>query len=143
MGLLTDFIIAEPTEAEAICRSDNHLEKWRCVESKGVDNIKLAGLWSVLVPGESGASLESEERLIHMDSNEGPWVFLIPQELTERLAGIKGPEINEIAQSWCDHEECRYDGWKPEDVEPLLNALTVHAKSAIADEKPILLWMCL
>jgi hypothetical protein len=42
VGVLSDFIIADRREAATINQAEGrHLEQWTCLESKGIDPVKL------------------------------------------------------------------------------------------------------
>lgn len=143
MGLLTDFVIADDTDAEAICASNDHLNQWPSLEAKGVDNIKLAALWAALTTDADVESLEGDAFLIHMADKQGPWVFRLPDDLVEHLAALSPETITDVAARWSEHEELQYDGWTPDVAASFLGVLTLHAQRAVTENKPLLLWMCM
>ena len=86
MGILTDVIVADGNEAEEVFAAEgDHWKRWPCLQSKGVDNIMLGALWSVLDSGESGEALSGDTLLVKWHE-QGPWLFSLPGDLTRRLS---------------------------------------------------------
>ncbi len=148
MGVLSDIIIAGPDEAAAINAAGGaHLQSWPCLGSKGIDCIKLGTLSQIL----AGRPLDDIDAIVNFmindaldqTSDNGPWVFLMPEQLERAIAAI-GEDIEEdIASKWAATEEFVLDRWQPADVEEYLHDLIVHARKASAAGKSLLLWMSL
>jgi hypothetical protein len=61
-----------------------------------------------------------------------------------RLAKLTDSEIPKIANDWGNTEEIkRFSGWKPDVLESFLREISALSRSAIADGKSVLMWMCL
>ncbi len=144
MGLLTDFVIASPSEAAAICAAEGeHAERWPCVQLKRVDTVKLSTLAAELGVGQVAAALEGDDQLVFSRSEEGPWVFHLPESLTAALAALPPEEVAGVAERWGKHEELVLDGWEPADVVEVVEQLRALAARARDGGKQLLLWMCL
>jgi len=143
VSILTDFIVAAPSEAEAICADQNHHNRWPCLQLKSLDNIKLSALLSVFGEQSDAEALEGETFLIHCPSKEGPWVFHLPDVLTDHLSKLDSQTIPSTAAQWAENEELQFDGWSESDVEPVLEMLCDIARKAKSEQKSLLLWMCL
>ncbi len=48
MGIITDFVIAQPNEAAAVLEEPAPTRKWRGFEAKSIDTIKLSTLGFIL-----------------------------------------------------------------------------------------------
>jgi hypothetical protein len=148
MGILSDIILADRSEAPAInAAGGQHLKRWECLESKGIDTIKLGNLFQILM----SRSLDDVDAVANfmMDSvldersKNGPWIYLVPDELTAAVAALNDDAIESVAAKWADTEEFQLARWQPADVEEYLSDLVPFAQKATAMKKPLLLWMSL
>ena len=148
MGVLSDIIIAEKADAAAInAAGEAHRKQWASLESKGIDTIKLGTLYQIV----HGRSLDDmdffskfmQDATLDKRSKDGPWVFLIPEELTSAVAALDEAQAEAVTNKWAATEEFEGDGWQFEDVEEYLQALVAHARKARDARKPLLLWMSL
>jgi hypothetical protein len=148
MGILSDIIIAEPAEAAAINAAGGaHLQHWPCLASKGIDCIKLWTLSQILA-GRPLDDIDAVARfminsVLDRTSDDGPWVFLIPEQLQRAIAATSEDGEEDIAAKWAATEEFILDRWQPADVEEYLHDLIAHTRKACAAGKSLLLWMSL
>ena|ERR1043166_2025111 len=148
MGVLSDLVVASVVEARSVVDSTAPSQKWPGCDCKGLDTIKLASLW-LLLEGESlGVEnvVDRSERisLAAEKSPEGPWVFVLPDELRDELSALSdfGDEkVSNVTAGWAATEEL--DGWEFSDVSELLEDLMYYADTAKSAGKQLLLWMCL
>lgn len=138
MGLLTDFLIARRSDAPKLAESIHPIEDWDGIEAKGLDPIKLMTLWEILA-GTKPADLE----MLHMASEEGPWVFEVAEDLVKLLAELEEPRAATVAENWSRTDELQLDDWATEDARLALEALTSVARKATDRKSSLLLWMCL
>ncbi len=61
MGVLTDVVIADEGEAEAVATERVPAKRWRGIDAKGIDQVKLATLWARLA--QRGLDVESIVKL--------------------------------------------------------------------------------
>ena len=141
--MLTDFVVADPSEAEAVSSSTTRSSTWPCFESKGLDNSVLAALWSALDPSADSSSLEGEKHLIFMQGKGGPWVFNVPSELVAGLSVLSPSLLLQTAERWVEQPDLKRAGWRAPDVAPAIEALSAIASTAISKKKCLLLWMSL
>src|SRR5690349_13348511 len=103
MGVLSDIIIADPSEAGAINKmAGSHLKHWPCLESKGIDTIKLGTLSQIL----NSRSLDDVDtvarfmmdRCLDEASEDGPWVYDLPPELASSLASLDNESEEAVAE---------------------------------------------
>jgi hypothetical protein len=145
--MLIDLIAANPEDAQAILSTPGHANVWPTLEAKSVDRVKLATLALILKgqPPEGEpftAYVQSFENLVTA-SDEGPWIDVVPDALAEDLAILSEERIRPIARAWADTKEARLDRWSADETEPFLKELSAFAASARAQEKKLLLWVCL
>lgn len=143
MGVLTDIVVASEAEAGAVGRASVPSQQWPGMDAKGIDQIKLGMLLSLLSGEPYRDSLVDEFTFLWEQSDDGPWVYRIPPCLVDRLSQLQGPELQRVAQEWARIEEFRLVNWKPADVEAVLRALVGLAEQARSQGKDLLMWMCL
>lgn len=148
MGVLSDIIIADRAEAASINAAvGRHFEQWDTLASKGIDTVKLGKLSQIL----ASRSLDDAETIarfmahdvLHEASDDGPWIFPLPDELVSAVAALDDKTEKSVAAKWSAIEEFRLDHWKPAVVEEYLHDLVVHARKARDAGKSLLLWICL
>jgi len=157
MALLTDVLVASPSEAEAICRDARHFENWPCWEAKRFDNLIFADLLRALGAEADAVSLAGVDRLIYGDE-DGPWIFHLPDVIPEMLSTLEDDQILDLAGRWLQGENAGYDlferwlpGKKPAgfqeavvgSVVVALKDLRTLSKQALAANTSLLLWMSL
>lgn len=142
MGVLTDLIIADPSEAEVVATTPYPLGRWPGLDAKGLTLITLESLFDILAYQESQSSA-SEFALLHQASEEGPWVCHAPDQFVLALAALHDKDVPRVAHVWIETEEMQLDASDASDVEQLLQAMRDLARQAAAAKKSILVWMSL
>lgn len=140
MGILTDYFIATRAEAQDMDADALPISRFDCAQLKGVDSVVLAQL-DVLVRELPFTEAVDASELIHMASEEGPWVLSVPHELVERLAKMPDAETASLATRWIQCEELQ--GWTTEDAIFVLNQLRRLASKAVSSNKEMFLWVSL
>jgi hypothetical protein len=148
MGVLSDIIVADPSEAAAINAAEGaHLEQWPCLESRDIDPVKLGTLWQVLSGGSpddvDAVSAYMMDTVLDQPTPSGPWVFLVPEPLTAALAALGDAAQAPVAERWAATEEFVLDRWQVDDVRDYLRELVARARAARESGKSLLLWMSL
>src|SRR5580658_1743086 len=93
MGVLSDIIIADRSDAAAINAANGaHLKHWPCLGSKGIDTLKLGTLSQILndrpVDDVNAVATFMMDGVLDQRSDEGPWVYLVPQQLHSALSSL-------------------------------------------------------
>jgi hypothetical protein len=143
MGVLTDLIIAEESEAEAVAAMKGPLQRWPGIDAKGVDHIKLGKLLSIVTNTPYQNSFVGEFVQIAEASDDGPWVFRVPPRLVAPLAAMAGDDIGPVSAQWAATEEFALSGWDEASVAQMLASICGLSKQAAAEGKSLLMWMCL
>lgn len=147
MGVLTDVVIADEGEAEAVATERVPAKRWRGIDAKGIDQVKLATLWARLAQRgldvESIVKLATDFATLFEVSEEGPWVFRIPGRLVELLADLDDQHAATTAVAWASTEEFVLDRWDSGAVRSILDELRSLAREARAKKKSLLMWMSL
>src|SRR5262245_37489506 len=161
MALLTDVLVASPSEAEAICRDARHFENWPCWEAKRFDNLIFADLLRALGAEADAVSLAGLDRLIYGDldrliygDEDGPWIFHLPDVIPETLSTLEDDQILDLAGRWLQGDDL-FERWLPGkkpagfeeavvgSVVVALKDLRTLSKQALAANTSLLLWMSL
>jgi hypothetical protein len=145
VGVLSDFIIADRTEAAAINQAKGgHLEQWTCLESKGIDSVKLGTLWAILSRTEyDPAFMDMDVCVLDQPSDEGPWLMLVPSKLVSAVAALDGYLAKSVAREWGKSEEFQMGGWSEDAVVEWFQDFIAFAQTAQTAGKDLLLWMSL
>ncbi len=147
MGVLSALVIADPQEALDVAHCGEPTRDWDGFEIKTLDPVTLGSLWGILTKvsnAEAVGQLVDHIGLLHQVSENGPWVYGIPSQLRDTLAGVSGMEDNNvrpIAEEWAATDEL--EGWEYEDVEATIREVADLADTARLQDKQLLLWICL
>ena len=142
MGMLTDFVIAEENDSNRIANSQYLLDEFTGIDIKGVDPVKLATLHSIL-SDRSFKDLLAQYNPVAEASEDGPWVFLLPNDVVQRLANLDEQQITEVASQWGKTEEFQLDRWSQNDVTAVLNNIVALTRQASVQGKRVFAWMSL
>jgi serine protease inhibitor len=125
----------------------SHLKRWPCLESKGIDTIKLGTLSQILsnrsVNDVNTVATFMTDALLDQRSDDGPWVFLVPEQLQAALVSLDEEAQDTVAEKWAATEEFSIAGWLLADVEDYLQDLVAHARKSRQAEKSLLPWLSL
>jgi len=148
MGVLSDILIARPDEAASINASGGgHEQRWPTLASKGIDTIKLGTLSQILagrpVDDINTVAAFMLNGVLDEASEDGPWVYQVPNDLTATIAAIDQTTTDQIAREWAATEEFKLSRWPADVVRQYLHDLIAYAMRARADGKSLLLWMSL
>src|SRR5262249_37585936 len=107
MGGLSEIVVADRSEAQAITTSGGPTRDWQGNAWKKGDTILLGSLWAILenevVQVDNVVDRSGRFTLLSQESENGPWVFLIPDSLRDLLADLSSadPEaFQQIAETW-------------------------------------------
>ncbi|OAI53151.1 hypothetical protein AYO47_01010 [Planctomyces sp. SCGC AG-212-M04] len=146
MGVSSELVVADSAEAESVTDSDEPSGSWEGFAFAGLDRIKLTTLAAILEQGEAYESLDSRLDAISVvrNSDDGPWVDVLPPEMVltlSRIASMEGDSIQDLLEKWSATDEL--EGWGKNDVCDLLREIGDLAESAVLQRKTLLLWTCL
>lgn len=143
MGVLTDLVVADESEAEAMAGSGSPLERWPGIDAKGIDHVKLGMLLSIMAGEPYRDSLVGEFAQLAEASEDGPWVFQVPPRLVSSLSKIEDHELGRLSEQWSAVEEFAYSGYDLATVAEVMTSLRELSKLALSEGKSLLMWMCL
>jgi hypothetical protein len=147
MGVLTELVLAHLSDAEKVAHSAEPAHQFGGLEANGISIVTLGCLHSILkaVPysNDPTAGYMTGKSLLFSESDDGPWVYLVPPELTLLASGMKAEDMRSVA---VELSESRIAGglWgnSPEGFEEFLPGFAELAKGAIGEGKSILMWVC-
>ena len=143
MGVLTDLVVADESEAEELAASISPLERWPGIDAKGIDPVKLGKLLSILAGESYSHSIPGEFSEIAAFSDDGPWVLRVPPRLVLSLSEIGDADVRRISTQWFAGEEFAHSGYDLAITEEVVTSLRELSKKATAERKEMLMWMCL
>jgi hypothetical protein len=125
---LIDILMADESDAPAIGNSTYRLETFPGIAAKHVDQVKLAKLALILdglVPN-TPALLEVIRTftMLHESSDDGPWVYMIPDQLVAKLAGLDAERRTEVAKAWASNGDFIGAGWEGTAVKEFVDAIS-------------------
>ena len=103
MGIMTDFVIADPSDAERVGESSPSEPDFEWFETKGVLEHQVAALRTAAlgIPFDPKARLpESLVKALYLASEEGPAIYQVPPDLVERLAALDEDGLTAVAEGW-------------------------------------------
>ena len=146
MGVLTDIVIAGRNEAKRVEASDVPSREFPGIDAKGLDQVRMGTLYAILTNTEydPGFMLD-EDSSIEPDSEDGPWVQIVPQEMVNILSKLTNSDIPPIADQWGKTEEFQseYSNWSRKDILNFLEQIAALSKRAMTDDKTMFMWTCL
>jgi hypothetical protein len=143
MGVLTDFVVAEASEAK---RLGDDRESFDGVDAKGIDQVRMGTLYAFLTETEYDPSfLTSDDSFAYIASDDGPWVQAIPADMVKRLMEMSPVEMQKIGDVWFQTEEFdpKYSRWSRDDVSEFLSQIQQLATRAMSEGKSLFMWTCL
>lgn len=146
MGVLTDFVVASRSDAKKVADCSVPSEELGGIDAKGVDPVQMGTLYAILSESEYDPDfMIAEDSFLHVVSDDGPWVQIVPDDMVKRLAGLTEADIPAVAKRWGETEEFepQYGEWTPEDMCAFLVEISKLSQRAIAEEKSLLMWTCL
>lgn len=143
MAVLTDLLVAPATDATAIIEEWPATRRWLAFQSTGLDTILLAELAEALAEPDLVDAIEALEPLAFADEAGGPWIYLLPEKLRDRLADLTGESIAEVASIWAGREQATNLGLSADIAQDLLHRMQDLASEARKSGHPLLLWISL
>ena len=145
MGVQSEFVIADPSEADAVAASDGPSSSWNGFVFRGLDHIQLITVWALI---ETGTALDDfDARLdavpIVSASDDGPHVAVLPEKMVTVLSQVSAldeEEFQSLLGKWRSTDE--FEGWDEADVTDLHEVGDL-ADTARLEAKTLLLWRSL
>ncbi|MGZ2506082.1 hypothetical protein EHI47_38925 [Rhizobium leguminosarum] len=141
MAVLTDIVIASANDAPAIIAQWPGSKMWPGLQTTGLDGLVLADLAEALGQVNLARSIEDLDPSAFADEANGPWVYVLPNELRDHLANIDASDLDRVAQVWAEKEEASARGLTAQDAQRLLLEIQPLAAVARDGQKPMLLWI--
>lgn len=146
MAVLTDILIAPTQDAPAIIANWPGAKNWPGLQTTGLDALVLSDLAEAL--GQSALAIAIAIAIEELDPHSfkeanGPWLYVLPNDLRDHLANLKADDLGPIARIWSEQEEAIARGMTEDDAARLLLQIQSLATTARDDQKPMLLWVSL
>ena len=112
------------------------------VDTGGLDSAAFLSLHMLALGSELDELLPAYDP-VALDSDHGPWVFVIPAQLRNHLASLSDSAVLDLAHEWAGCEELQDDGVAPEEAADILSDVSGVARMASSSGKELLLWLSL
>lgn len=150
--MLTDLIAASADDAAVIPHTPGHANIWPTLEVPSVEPTQWASLRLILqqqsLPSAMAApvalshAMQDFERIGAVGEIGDPWLVLLPEDLSLRLAQVSEDQIAPLARAWAASEIERRPQWNAELLEFMLSDMSAFAASAVAQGHRLFLWIC-
>ncbi|MGO9465484.1 MAG: hypothetical protein ACLQIB_53380 [Isosphaeraceae bacterium] len=144
VGVTSELVVADEGQATEVLRSDNPAAAWDGFTCKGLDDVRLVTLWSLIDSGTTddriSERLDGVKRFESRDANR--WVMVLPTRMVESLASVASLEREEfdaLVEKWVATEE--FDGWEKDEVDQLLREVGDLAETANLVDSTMMLWV--
>lgn len=142
MGVLTDFVVANESEATEVAKAHGDSPRWKRWDCKGIDNILLAGLYEALTDRPADETMDEVEQIAE-GGDDGPWVYLVPRQWIEAIAGIDDDHMVAASRAWALFDEWAERGEPEPDLSEYVKSLREASRTARDSDQALLMWMCL
>lgn len=146
MGVLTDFVLADPLATKTIGVNLNPDQHTAWLSADGIDQVKMGTLYAILSDTPYDPDfMTNPESFLYTSSDESLWIQRVPQDMVVRLDKLTDPEIRVIAAQWAKTEEFdpQYSNWSSEAIEWFVREITAFARIAVAGNQTLLMWISL
>jgi hypothetical protein len=146
MGVISYLLIADASEAGALVASDEPSQTWDGFFCRGLDRIKMVTLWALVETGSADDTFEQRLDQIRTlpESDQGPWVDVIPTKMLVSLASIAAMEEEEqasLAGRWGETDEL--EGWEAPEILDVVRSIGDTAETAQLEHKTLVIWTSL
>lgn len=143
MGILTNFLIANPDDAAAILQAESPDDSWATLELDGVDPVKLDVLYEIVAGVVHDKDAPEQVSLLAGDEEGGQIVFGLSSAVIQALADVREEQIPRIAEEWLASDDMDPDLASEDWAKEAIGLLSAHARLAAASGKVMLLHMVL
>jgi hypothetical protein len=92
MGFYTDWFVADEADAQAIASivttEEHSFEDWPNLSVKNIGEFELMALWAILLGQPFDPARSVSGRLLHQESEEGPFVLSVEPAFLDALAAV-------------------------------------------------------
>lgn len=139
--MLTDILIADKSEAQAIAETVYPLGQWNGLDAKGQSPITLATLLCLLSSKSHRNEIVDEFTLLSEAANGNLFVCQVPERLVLALSRLRTGEVPILAHQWSQTDEMLAAGFAC--AQALVEELSRLSNEAVRQQKNLLLWMSL
>ncbi len=141
MGVETDLVLADRSQARAVLASHDPAKEFGGVYAKGTDPISLGALLTALTGEDYDDAIIDEFPEIISDESGEKTVCGVPARFRQALSALSEEEIPDIVERWMETEEFFLTGWDDSIAEAFLRDMMTLLSSEGADRKE--LWIAI
>lgn len=136
-------ISADAADYSLLIETSTPSQSCPSLEANTVDSIKLASLSLILSDQRMDdasviACMEDFQR-VNPDSENGPWLEVIPDDLVHKLKDLLPARHSHVAQQLIQTEEAVLDGWELESTTQFVRNLVAFTRENVQGSKKLLL----
>lgn len=140
MGILVNIVSADEEDLEAIGESQHPVVEWSGIEARDISRAKFLTLHCLLT-GDGIEDAVYAYEPIYFGDDEGPMIFRIPDELTEKLASLEEDVLDIVGEELAVTEEFEMSGLPVEEVQSLVADMAELARIAESQGQSLFVWM--
>jgi hypothetical protein len=140
MAILTNIVVADESEIEAIGESLHPVEEWSGFEVRDVDTARITTLHCLLT-GELFDDAVIQYEPLYVSPVEGAMVLRLADEVLERLIELDEEMLVQVATELTATEDFETAGWTEEEVTVMLAELCELAQRADAEGQALFVWL--
>lgn len=141
MGVLTNFVVANVEDAEAIGSSTAPTEEFFCVKANGLDPTKLGTLYAIASVSQYSADFMKDPSHMLYTAASGVQIQLVPADLVISLCQIPDLGLPSVAKQWAATEGFKDSGWTADSVEDALKNFSEVCREALGEGKALMMYI--
>ena len=138
--MLSKIIVGSTKQGAALAAGSFARASMNSTDAGGLDSAAFMSL-HMLALGNTLDELLPEYDPIAQGSNQGPWVFSIPNEFQLYLSSLDSIGVEKLAENWAKSDELCDDGVEEEVAVSILSEVANLARSAQSSGTGLLLWL--
>jgi hypothetical protein len=143
MAATVEYIVADVADAAAILTEAYPHTSRAALQLDVIDPYGLTLLAAVLRASPATGAPDVEKLLTVLETLgvDGPWVLLVPEEVTSALSAISDTALQGVVVSWVG-ELSKWLGFEPpvQEATEWLRLLRTHAQNAREQHRPLLIY---
>jgi hypothetical protein len=140
---MIEILIVDIQNAELVLNEANPSAKWETTSWNDISEVNLSTLWAILEKREYLDSDLKKFKILTKDKSSGPWVIVVPRELSKLIATSSEAQSQNVVESWSKTEEFKFMPWNVESVGKLYGDLKRLSIQSEKKNKQLVLWMSL
>lgn len=141
--MICTLVVNSLDNAQEVCESPAPHDDFGGLDAGDMDSVKLCVLRELLT-GLPFSPTYMSEPVCELDE-DGPWLFEVPKDLVQPLAGLNQGELQELGGRWSAIPEfdSNHSNWSMQVVQEFLRDFANLCRQATEQNLSVLAWMSL